>query len=165
MQARMLLGCVGLALVTVSVGCAARVFSDGSSITVVGTSVPEVAVAVPARIELRERVQFASDSDRILEVSHPILDEAVAEIQSHPTIRRIRIEGHASADGKDAHNLELSTRRAQAVREYLVGKGIDENILGAEGFGETRPIADNESAQGRESNRRVELHVISTAVH
>jgi OOP family OmpA-OmpF porin len=147
-----------------AVACAPRVFHDGTTIAVTGTVRPEpVAAAVPERIELRDKVQFAKNSARILETSHAVLDEAAAEIASHPTIRRIRIEGHASADGNDQHNLELSARRAESVRSYLVGKGIAADILVAEGFGETRPVADNESPEGREANRRVELHVLETA--
>jgi outer membrane protein OmpA-like peptidoglycan-associated protein len=154
---------LGFAMLTGAVGCAPRVFHDGTTIAVVGTTVPEPVAVVPERIELREKVQFAKNSDRILEVSHAVLDEAVAEIQAHPTIRRIRIEGHASADGNDAHNLELSTRRAQAVRAYLVEHGVAAEILEAEGIGENRPIADNDSPEGRERNRRVELHVTEVA--
>lgn len=144
------------------VGCAPRVFADGTTFAIVGTPPKVEQAAVPSRIELREKVQFALDSDRILEVSHDVLDEAVAEILAEPRIRRIRIEGHASADGNDAHNLDLSARRAKAVRTYLIDHGIAADVLVAEGFGETQPIADNESAQGREANRRVELHVIET---
>lgn len=144
------------------VGCAPRVFADGTTFAIVGTPPVVEQVAVPSRIELREKVQFALDSDRILEVSHDVLDEAVAEILAEPRIRRIRIEGHASADGNDAHNLDLSARRAKAVRTYLIDHGIAADVLVAEGFGETQPIADNESEAGREANRRVELHVIET---
>jgi hypothetical protein len=132
----------------------------GTTIAIVPSAPPKVQIAVPDRIELREKVQFAKDSARILEVSHAVLDEAVAEIQAHPTIRKIRVEGHASADGNDAHNLDLSARRAASVREYLVSKGVPADLLVAEGFGETRPIADNETSEGREANRRVELHVV-----
>lgn len=145
--------------------CAPRVFHDGSTIAVVGTqAVPEeVAAVVPERIELRDKVQFAKNSARILETSHAVLDEAASEIAAHPTIRRIRIEGHASADGNDAHNLDLSARRADSVRSYLVSKGIDAGMLTSEGLGETRPVQSNDSAEGREANRRVELHVVETA--
>jgi outer membrane protein OmpA-like peptidoglycan-associated protein len=155
---------LGFAMLTGAVGCAPRVFSDGTTIAVVGTTRPEpVAAVVPERIELREKVQFAKDSDRILEVSHAVLDEAVAEILAHPTIRKIRVEGHASADGNDAHNLDLSARRAESVRAYLVEHGVAGDLLVAEGLGENRPIADNDSPEGRERNRRVELHVTEVA--
>ncbi len=165
MQHRMLLVRSAFAFVALSAavsagGCAPRVFADGTTIAIVPSAPPKVQIAVPDRIELREKVQFAKDSARILEVSHAVLDEAVAEIQAHPTIRKIRVEGHASADGNDAHNLDLSARRAASVREYLVSKGVPADLLVAEGFGETRPIADNETSEGREANRRVELHVV-----
>jgi outer membrane protein OmpA-like peptidoglycan-associated protein len=143
--------------------CAPRVFSDSAAFSIAATpTAAPVQAAVPARIELREKVQFARDSDRILEVSHAVLDEAVAEILAEPRIRKIRVEGHASADGNDAHNLDLSTRRAQAVRRYLTEHGVAEEVLVAEGLGEANPIADNTTPEGRESNRRVELHVIET---
>lgn len=167
-DARMTPRTLRLALALVAVlpslaACAPRVFSDGTVLTIAATPVAApVRAAVPTRIELREKVQFARDSDRILEVSHAILDEAVAEILAEPRIRKIRVEGHASADGNDAHNLELSTRRAQAVRRYLTEHGVAEAVLVAEGFGESKPIADNGTEDGRESNRRVELHVIET---
>lgn len=156
------------ALATVAVipslgACAPRVFSDGTVLTIAATPVaPPVRAAVPTRIELREKVQFARNSDRILEVSHAVLDEVVAEILAEPRIRKIRVEGHASADGNDAHNLDLSARRAQAVRRYLTEHGVADGVLVAEGFGETKPIGDNDTEEGRESNRRVELHVIET---
>lgn len=144
-------------------GCAPRVFGETIAFQIAGSPPPPaVARAVPSRIELREMVQFARDSDEILSVSHAVLDEAAAEILGEPRIRRIRIEGHASADGNDKHNFDLSARRAEAVRSYLVAHGVAADVLVAEGFGENRPIADNDSAEGRELNRRVELHVIAT---
>lgn len=164
MPSRIARSVVAFAVLGISqlVACAPRVFADGTTFAIVGTPPVVEQAAVPKRIELREKVQFALDSDRILDVSHGVLDEAVAEILAEPRIRRIRIEGHASADGNDAHNLDLSARRAKAVRTYLIDHGIAADVLVAEGFGETQPIADNESEQGREANRRVELHVIET---
>ena len=67
------------------------------------------------------------------------------------------IEGHTDATGRTGHNLELSRRRAAAVKHYLVGKGIDTSRLETVGFGESRPIASNETALGQGQNRRVEL--------
>ena len=138
-------------------GCRPRVFADTAGFQIVGHTPPPVVVEapVPSRIELREKVQFAKDSHVILEVSHAVLDEAAAQILGEPRIRKIRIEGHASADGNDANNLSLSTRRARSVRQYLVTKGVPEHKLVSEGFGETKPIADNETAEGRAENRRV----------
>jgi len=143
-------------------GCRPRVFADTAGIEIKGTAqAPAIVEApVPTRIELREKVQFAKDSHRILEVSYPVLDEAAATILAEPRIKKIRIEGHASADGNDAHNLDLSARRARAVRQYFVTKGVPEGKLISEGYGETKPIADNDTPEGREANRRVEINVI-----
>lgn len=159
---------IALALTLVSLqaaGCAPRVFSDGAQIRIVGSAPPppEPApepVAMPEFIELPEKVRFAQNSARILGESHAMLDEVAKRIVDTPQIRRIRVEGHASADGNDAHNMDLSSRRATAVMDYLVGAGVDAERLEAEGYGETRPIADNETREGRETNRRVELHIL-----
>lgn len=146
----------------VATGCRPRVFADSAGFQIVGHAPPPVVVEapVPSRIELREKVQFAKDSHRILEVSHSVLDEAAATILGEPRIRRIRVEGHASSDGNDSHNLDLSARRARAVRQYLILKGVPDHKLVSEGYGETKPIADNETPEGREANRRVEINVI-----
>ncbi|MEZ4368853.1 MAG: OmpA family protein, partial [Kofleriaceae bacterium] len=71
----------------------------------------------------------------------------------------VRIEGHTDSQGKDADNLRLSQRRADAVRDYLIGKGIDGDRMVAKGYGETIPIADNRTKGGREINRRVEFQI------
>jgi OOP family OmpA-OmpF porin len=143
-------------------GCRPRVFSDTASIQIQGTAPPPAVVEapVPSRIELREKIQFARDSHKILEVSHAVLDEAAAQILGEPRIKRVRVEGHASADGDDEHNMSLSARRARAVRLYLVLKGVPEWKIVSEGYGETQPIADNETPEGREANRRVEINVV-----
>lgn len=156
---------LALALVSLhAAGCAPRVFSDGVGIEIVGTAPPPPAkpepVALPEFIELPEKVRFAQNSARILDASHGMLDEVAKKIVDAPQIKRIRVEGHASADGNDAHNMDLSARRATAVMEYLVGAGVDAERLEAEGYGETRPIADNATREGRETNRRVELHIL-----
>jgi OmpA-OmpF porin, OOP family len=76
-----------------------------------------------------------------------------------PSKLRARIaEGHTDSQGDDAYNQELSERRAGAVRQYLIETyGIAADRLEAEGFGESRPVADNETPEGRQQNRRVEL--------
>jgi outer membrane protein OmpA-like peptidoglycan-associated protein len=145
------------------VACRSVAFTDQASLLIEGTAAPVVAEPAaprPERIELRDKIQFAYDSDRILADSYPVLDEVVDAIEAHQDIAKIRIEGHASADGNDRHNLMLSAARAESVRKYLVDKGIDAQRLVAEGFGELRPIADNTTPQGREENRRVELHIV-----
>ena len=78
-------------------------------------------------------------------------------LQSHPELK-ILIEGHTDNSGVAAHNQTLSEQRAAAVKAYLVGKsGIDGARLQSQGFGATKPAASNATAEGRQSNRRVEL--------
>jgi OOP family OmpA-OmpF porin len=70
--------------------------------------------------------------------------------------------GHADSIGTDAYNQKLSVRRAEAVKNYLVTKGIEKNRVYTEGKGEKQPVADNKTAEGRAKNRRVEIEVVGT---
>ena len=70
--------------------------------------------------------------------------------------------GHADSIGTDEYNQKLSVRRAEAVKAYLAGKGIDKNRLYTEGKGEKQPVADNRTSEGRAKNRRVEIEVVGT---
>lgn len=102
-------------------------------------------------------ILFAVDSDRLRPESSPTLEEIGRMLQDHPDLR-ISIEGHTDADGDDAHNLDLSQRRAESVKRFLVGEyGIDGGRLETAGFGETMPAADNMTPEGKQQNRRVEL--------
>ena len=71
----------------------------------------------------------------------------------------MKISGYTDSSGGEDANLRLSEKRAQRVKAYLVENGIDENRLEAKGFGEANPIADNDTAEGRRKNRRVELEI------
>jgi OmpA-OmpF porin, OOP family len=70
---------------------------------------------------------------------------------------RISLEGHTDSEGDDASNLALSKSRAKSVAEYLVKKGIEANRVTSDGFGETRPIAPNDTAENKAKNRRVDM--------
>jgi outer membrane protein OmpA-like peptidoglycan-associated protein len=72
---------------------------------------------------------------------------------------RIEVEGHTDSVGSDAYNQRLSEQRAESVRDYLLSQGLKGDILTAKGFGETSPVASNDTASGRQQNRRVELVV------
>jgi OOP family OmpA-OmpF porin len=73
----------------------------------------------------------------------------------------IFVEGHTDADGNDNYNLQLSDRRAKSVMRYLLERGsVDVSRLKAKGFGESQPIADNKSEQGKQTNRRVEFRIV-----
>ncbi len=112
------------------------------------------------KIEITEKIQFELNKAVIKEESHSLLDEIVAVIQKHPHVKKLRVEGHASSDGPDQYNLQLSDRRAKAVVAYFTTKGVDEKRLTAQGFGETKPVADNSTEEGRVANRRVEFNII-----
>jgi outer membrane protein OmpA-like peptidoglycan-associated protein len=114
------------------------------------------------QIVILQRIEFANNSDRLLPPSTPILEEVRAVLAANPQITSIRIEGHTDNVGRDDRNLDLSRRRAESVKRWLVEHGIEESRMTAEGLGETRPIADNTTPAGRQTNRRVEFHISST---
>jgi outer membrane protein OmpA-like peptidoglycan-associated protein len=102
-------------------------------------------------------ILFDSGSDRIRPESTPTLKEIGQMLKDHADLK-LRIEGHTDDVGDDAGNQALSDKRATAVRGYLVAQyGIDEARLQAKGFGETKPVDKNDTAEGRQNNRRVEL--------
>ena len=89
------------------------------------------------------------------------LDDLVSKIKSI-NLEVIIAVGHTDSVGSDAYNQKLSVRRSEAVKAYLVSKGIEKNRVYTEGKGEKQPVADNKTAQGRAKNRRVELDVVGT---
>lgn len=102
-------------------------------------------------------ILFAVNSDLIRPESSPTLKEMGEMLAAHPELT-LSIEGHTDADGDDASNLSLSQRRAAAVKAALVSTyGIAENRLQTAGLGETKPVADNATLEGKQQNRRVEL--------
>lgn len=102
-------------------------------------------------------ILFATNSDRIRPESTPTLAEIGKMLKDHPDLR-IGIEGHTDSDGEEAYNQELSERRAAAVKAFLVEThGISGDRLQTAGFGESRPVADNATPEGKQQNRRVEL--------
>ena len=116
------------------------------------------AEAVQERIVLRG-VNFDFDKAEIRPDASVILDEVVSLLSGKPDVK-VRVEGHTDATGPEAYNQGLSERRADSVRKYLVGKGIEEARLTSVGFGEANPIATNDTREGRALNRRVELQVL-----
>lgn len=104
-------------------------------------------------------LKFLPNKAVLTKESFVILDEAVAALTEHRNIR-VEISGHTDNVGVAADNMLLSQQRAEAVKTYLVSKGIDANRLIAEGFGSTKPVADNNTAAGRGQNRRVEFKLL-----
>jgi outer membrane protein OmpA-like peptidoglycan-associated protein len=125
--------------------------------TLANRGCPEIAKADSIKItQIASKIFFEFNSDKLKVASLSQLDELVVILKKYETANLL-IEGHADSKGSDAYNLTLSQKRTDAVKTYLMGKGIMESRLTAIGYGETRPIADNNTDAGRAKNRRVEL--------
>jgi len=89
--------------------------------------------------------------------------QRVADVLRQYPETNIQIAGHTDSQGSEVYNQQLSERRAQAVRDALVGMGVDPGRITVIGYGESRPIASNDTASGRQHNRRVEVRIIPKA--
>jgi outer membrane protein OmpA-like peptidoglycan-associated protein len=103
-------------------------------------------------------INFATGSAKIARGSYALLDEAAKLLTEYPSMR-LSIEGHTDNVGKPEKNQTLSQARADAVRDYVSGKGIAADRLEAKGYGDTKPVEDNKTAKGRAANRRIEFHI------
>jgi OOP family OmpA-OmpF porin len=146
------------------------VFSDSSTLAITGTPPPPPAPPPPPpppepkrvevtkdKIQINEKIQFDTAKSTIKAESHDLLNEIAQVIKDNKQIRRISIEGHTDSDGSDKYNQKLSNDRAASVKAYLVEKGVNEGMLDSKGHGESKPIADNATDEGKEKNRRVEF--------
>ena len=104
-------------------------------------------------------LRFATDSAVIDAKGKKSLDEVAEVLKKNPKLH-VRIDGYTDSTASDAHNQALSERRADAARRYLTSAGINKGRLKAKGFGESKPAADNATAEGRATNRRTEIEVI-----
>ena len=111
-----------------------------------------------------ESINFEPESFELTQESKVILDEAAATISTRPELQ-IEVQAHTDYKGSGKTNQQLSEQRALSVKTYLISKGVNENQLTAKGYGESRPIADNKTEEGRAKNRRVELKVIKDDVN
>jgi large repetitive protein len=112
------------------------------------------------KIEILDKVYFDVNKDIIQKRSYALLNQVASILKTHPELTKVRVEGHTDSDGSDAANLDLSDRRARAVRAYLADRGVEASRLDAEGFGETKPVAPNSNKKNKEKNRRVEFVIV-----
>ena len=169
----------GMTLTTLS-GAQLPVAVSGDTITVGGATLTESdldsadgvvhiieSVAIPPDFRLPtinealalESITFETGSAIITPEGAAVLDRAATFLAANPAIR-VAIEGHTDSEGDEATNLTLSVERAEAVRDYLVEQGIASDRLETEGFGETQPIASNDTEEGRAQNRRIEFRLL-----
>lgn len=105
------------------------------------------------------RIHFETGKAVLYPESFAALDDLVKDLQLKKKMV-IEIAGHTDNVGDDAANLKLSQARAETVRNYLIGKGISKDRITAKGYGETQPLASNETEEGRQKNRRTEVRII-----
>ncbi|AYC33836.1 OmpA family protein [Pseudomonas cavernae] len=124
---------------------------------VVEEVVEEVVVVQEETIVVRDLL-FAFDSAKLTEADKAKLDTVATRLKNEAPTAKLTVTGHTDSVGSDAYNQKLSERRAQSVTDYLVSSGVSQaNIIGVQGAGESQPVADNSTADGRAMNRRVEI--------
>jgi len=150
-----------------TIGCPGRQLLDKPCVAPVVAAAPEpapepapaalapVAAVAPAPLVM-EGVNFDFDKAVIRQEDIPKLDRDVATLKEWGDVK-VEVAGHTCSIGTDEYNMGLSQRRADAVRNYLISKGVPADRLTAKGYGESQPIADNATEEGRVQNRRVEL--------
>jgi len=109
-------------------------------------------------------IDFEFNSTQLTAPARHTLDEVAAALLTQPELK-VEVQGHTDSIGTDAYNLGLSQRRAAAVKEYLIAKGLNASALTAQGYGKAKPIASNSTAEGRAQNRRVAFEVTNGFAH
>ena len=122
---------------------------------------PRAAAPVSEKVTFASDAFFDFDKSVLKPESKAKLDDLVGKT-SGIALEVIIAVGHTDSVGGEAYNQKLSVARAEAVKAYLVGKGIEKNRVYTEGKGEKQPVADNKTAEGRAKNRRVEIEVVGT---
>ncbi|MDQ6963222.1 MAG: OmpA family protein [Mariprofundaceae bacterium] len=120
---------------------------------------PAPVVVTPPKLKV-EGVNFHTSSAELTMNSKLILDGVVKKLKAYPKSVNLQVAAHTDSDGSDANNLALSNKRAKQVMAYLVKHGIDPSTLTSKGYGESQPIASNNTAEGKAKNRRVMFNII-----
>ena len=125
-------------------------------------SLPDLAQCKVGDKVVLKNVHFLFDQSTLTPDAKAVLD-GVSDAMTRAADIHVEIGGHTDAKGSDEYNQKLSERRAVSVRKYIIGKGVAGDRMNAAGYGESQPVADNETDEGRELNRRVELKIIDPA--
>jgi outer membrane protein OmpA-like peptidoglycan-associated protein len=115
------------------------------------------------KLEILDKIYFETDKDEIKAISFPLLDAIAATIIGNPQLQLLEIQGHADERGDDAHNLDLTERRAASVRRALDQRNVEPGRLKSHGYGETKPICTQHNEDCWSQNRRVEFIILKRA--
>ncbi|MEM7448093.1 MAG: OmpA family protein [Myxococcota bacterium] len=140
--------------------CTAMMPEDGSDTEVRCELEEQLVVVEDTEVQLFQQIKFAFDSDEILSDSFGLMRQIADVLQQNPELSEVEIQGHTDNVGNRRYNLELSERRAQSVRDWLVNAGIEQQRLTANGYGMERPIAAGSSPEARAQNRRVQFLIL-----
>jgi OOP family OmpA-OmpF porin len=154
MQKKLMFLCMMLCLVLAACQCKQVVKQEPPP--------PPPPAPAPAPVEEKivlNGIRFDFDKSVIKPEFVPVLDEAVDILKKHAD-KKVEIQGHTDSIGTEAYNEKLGMRRADAVKMYLVDKGVTAENLTTQSFGESNPVADNGTKEGRAMNRRVEFKVM-----
>lgn len=110
-------------------------------------------------IDFDGKVEFKKSKAKLLPESRDLLDKVAQVLVDNPDILKVEIQGHTDSRGRERKNRRLSKKRAKAVLRYLRRKGVSRRRMTAKGYGSDNPIADNDTEEGREENRRVEIEI------
>jgi outer membrane protein OmpA-like peptidoglycan-associated protein len=124
-----------------------------------GTDVRVIRQGDDLILSMPAGITFATDSAAVQPQFQPTLDQ-VAQVLAEYNQTYVDVYGHTDSTGSDAHNQSLSERRAASVANYLSSRGVVSARLGTRGFGESQPVASNDSEEGRAANRRVEIKLV-----
>ena len=117
-------------------------------------------IVTDTKIEILDKIYFETDKAIIKEISFPLLDAIAATLKGNPQIARLEVQGHADERSDDQHNIELTEARAQEVRKFLEGNGVEAQRLQAHGYGETKPVCKEHNEECWSKNRRVEFVIL-----
>lgn len=140
--------------------CAATIPERGGDVEVRCEVAQRLVVVEEEQVVVLEQIQFAFDSDEILAASFPLMESIARALNANPQLRRIEIQGHTDDLGTDAHNDDLSNRRASSVMRWLVEHGVAQDRLVSHGYGERVPLVPNTDDASRARNRRVQFIIM-----
>lgn len=140
--------------------CEATIDEEGDDVEVVCELERQLVSVEEQQVVILEQIQFAFDSAEILPESFGLMAQIAHALSENPQIRLVEIQGHTDDQGAYEYNEDLSQRRAESVKRWLVEHGIEESRLRARGYGESRPLVNDTTEEARARNRRVEFRIM-----